>query len=327
MSTRERLAAVIGPLILIAVGIILLLNQLEFISVDLWNLVIGFWPFLVIALALSMLLNGGSIFLPLTLIAFSAGFLLSNFGLVDWSMWEVFAKLWPALLIALGLDILVLPRIGLASSRVEEIDLPLDNITSVEIKIDGGLGKLVVNSEAGGDKLVSATATVGQSEHLKHSLRIKGADAFVKIKRTAHWYYPFTGAWTGSKGCQVSLNPALPTSLKVDGGLGNKVLDLRDANLTRIKLDGGMGSTDITLPNQGQFMASIDGGIGDNTIRIPSGLAVRIRFDSGLGTRQVQGNFIRTGNAYVSPDYESATHRADMKIDQGIGGLTVVEIE
>jgi len=119
----------------------------------------------------------------------------------------------------------------------------------------------------------------------------------------------------------------MPTSLKVNGGLGNKVLDLRDANLTRIKLDGGLGSTDITLPQQGQFTASIDGGIGDNTIRIPAGLAVSIRFDSGLGSRQVQGNFIQTGNAYASPDYESATHRADMKIDQGIGGLTIVEIE
>ena len=277
MSTRERLAAVIGPIILIAIGVILLLNQFDIISVDLWSLFFGLWPLLVIALALSMLLSGGSIFLPLTLIVFSMAFLLSNYELVDWNMWEMFAKLWPVLLIALGLDIMVLPRMGLASSRVEEIDLPLDNATSVEIKIDGGLGKLVVNSEAGSDSLVTATATVGQSEHLKHSLRMKDADAFVKIKRSANWYYPFTGAWTGSKGCQVSLNPTLSTSLKVDGGFGNKVLDLRDANLTRLKVDGGLGSADITLPSQGQFTASIDGGIGDNTIRIPTGLAVSIR--------------------------------------------------
>ena len=32
MSTRERLAAVIGPLILIVIGVILLLNQLDIIS-------------------------------------------------------------------------------------------------------------------------------------------------------------------------------------------------------------------------------------------------------------------------------------------------------
>jgi len=327
MSARERLAAVIGPIILIAIGVILLLNQLDIISVDLWNLFFGLWPLLVIALALSMLLSGGSIFLPLTLIAFSAAFLLSNYELVDWNMWEVFSKLWPLLLIALGLDIMVLPRIGLASSRVEEVNLPLDNATSAEIKIDGGLGTLVVNSEAGGDKLVSATATVGQSEHLKHSLRMKDAEAIVKIKRSANWYYPFTGAWTGSKGCEVNLNPTLPTSLKVDGGFGNKVLNLRDANLTRLKVDGGLGSADITLPSQGGFTANIDGGVGDNTLRIPTGLAVSIRFDSGLGSRQVQGNFIQTGSAYVSPDYESATNRADIKVDQGVGGLTIAEIE
>ncbi len=327
MSARERIAAVIGPVILIAIGVILLLNQLDIISVDLLSLVIGFWPLLIIALALSMLLSGGSIFLPLTLIVFSVAFLLSNYELVDWNMWEVFAKLWPTLLIALGMDILLLPRIGLASSRVEQIDLVRENATSVEIRIDGGLGKLVVDSEAGDDKLTAAEATVGQGEHLKHSLRMNGTDAFVKIKRTAHWYYPFTGAWTGSRGCQVSLNPTLPTSLRVDGGLGSKALDLRGANITRLKIDGGVGSSDITLPNQGQLTVFIDGGVGDNTIRIPKDMAVSIRFNSGLGTRQVQGDFIQTGNAYISPNYENATHRADMKVDQGIGGLTIVEIE
>jgi len=327
MSTRERLAAVIGPLILIAVGVILLLNQLDIISVDLWNLVIGFWPLLVIALALSMFLNGGSIFLPLTLMGFSAGFLLSNYGLVDWDMWQVATRLWPLILIALGLDILLLPRVGLASTQVEEFDLDLDNVAALELKVDGGLGQLVVNSNAPDNKMVAATATVGQGEHLQHTLRRNGNDVLVKIKRTAHWYYPFTGAWTGSRGCQIGLNPMLPTALRIDGGLGSRNLDLRAANLTHLKLDGGFGSTDITLPEQGQITVSIDGGVGDSAIRIPRDMAVRIRVDSGLGSRQIQGNFIQANNVWVSPRFEDAVHRIDMKVDQGIGGLTIFQIE
>jgi hypothetical protein len=327
MSTREKLASLIGPLLLIAAGILLLLNQLDVIAVDLWSLFFGLWPLLIMATALSMILNGGSLFLPLTLLAFSGGFLLSNYDLVAWHMWELFGRLWPLLVIAFGLDILLLPRIGLAAIRTDAIDAPLGISTSVDLSVESGIGKLAVDCESGGDKLFTATATVGQGEHLGHKLRMKNAGASVKIKRSAQWYYPFTGAWAGGRSCQVSLNPALPTSLKIDGGIGNKVLDLRRARLIALKLEGGIGSKDIILPAHGSLAASIESGVGDTTIRIPAGLAVRVHLDSGLGSRQVQGNLIQISNGYVSADYDSAENRADIKVDQGLGGLTIVEID
>lgn len=47
-----------------------------------------------------------AIVLPLLLIAAGVILLLKNLGHLPWTVWELLAKLWPVLLIALGLDIL-----------------------------------------------------------------------------------------------------------------------------------------------------------------------------------------------------------------------------
>lgn len=48
----------------------------------------------------------GSIAVPLLLIAAGVILLLNNLGRLPWAVWDLLAKLWPVLLIALGLDIL-----------------------------------------------------------------------------------------------------------------------------------------------------------------------------------------------------------------------------
>ncbi|MFQ5812923.1 MAG: LiaI-LiaF-like domain-containing protein [Anaerolineae bacterium] len=44
---------------------------------------------------------------PVILIGLGVIFLLSNMGLLAWSVWEVIFRLWPILLVALGLEIIL----------------------------------------------------------------------------------------------------------------------------------------------------------------------------------------------------------------------------
>jgi hypothetical protein len=49
----------------------------------------------------------GSIFLPLVLIGIGIVFLLNNLGVVNWDVWDTLFQLWPILLVALGLDLIL----------------------------------------------------------------------------------------------------------------------------------------------------------------------------------------------------------------------------
>ncbi len=44
---------------------------------------------------------------PLFLITVGIVFLLNNLGVLDWSIWQSLVRLWPILLIAAGLDLLI----------------------------------------------------------------------------------------------------------------------------------------------------------------------------------------------------------------------------
>jgi len=55
--------------------------------------------------------RGGLLF-PLLLIAMGTLFLLNNLGIVSWTVWRVIGQMWPVLLIAIGLDILLRGYLG-----------------------------------------------------------------------------------------------------------------------------------------------------------------------------------------------------------------------
>ncbi len=325
MTTRQRLSHLIGPILLVVVGLILLFYNLGVISTSLWDTLIGLWPLLVIAVAAGMILEGGSLFFPLTLIALALGFLVANFDFVDWDMGDLLSKLWPLLLVAVGLDVLVVSRLRGVETHTEEILQPLGNATSADIKIESGIGRLQLGAGVTATALVSGAAVLGPNEHLKQTFNMHGSEARIKIKQDVPWNYFFTGGWLSERRWDLSLNTSVPTRIKIDGGIGDRTIDLRSLNLTQLKVDGGIGALTLTLPAQGRLQTKIDGGIGDKTILIPTGMAARIRIDSGLGHSQVRGNYTQQGSTYTSPNYEAAPHRVDLDIDHGIGSLTIAE--
>lgn len=326
MQTRQRLSKLIGPLMLIILGLLLLFYNLGVIDATLWDFIFGLWPLLVMAAAVSMLLGGGSLFFPLALIAFAAGFLIDNLGLVEWEMWEMLGRLWPLFLVAVGLDVLVLSRFRRQTTHSEEIQLAPEGAASARVKLAMGIGRMRLQAGQSDGALASGSAQMGPDESLKQSVRLHRSEARVKIEQSIPWHYFFTGGWLGERHWHLNLNPALPMRLDIDGGLGDRTLDLRSLNLTRLEVDGGIGALTLTLPAQGQLQAEIDGGIGDKTVFIPAGVGARIQIDSGLGSRQVRGAFNQQGNVYVTSDAATAPNRLDLKIDHGLGSLTIVQM-
>jgi hypothetical protein len=123
----------------------------------------------------------------------------------------------------------------------------------------------------------------------------------------------------------LRLAPSLPLSLTVKNGASDTRLDLRDLHVTHLRIESGASSTDVVLPaHAGYTEVRGSSGAASLTLRVPEGVAARIRTSGGLSSTTVdQARFPRRGNVYESPDYETAEHRVDVRLDMGVGSIDV----
>ncbi|MBI3360239.1 MAG: hypothetical protein HY023_03930 [Chloroflexi bacterium] len=95
--------------------------------------------------------------------------------------------------------------------------------------------------------------------------------------------------------------------------------------MTDLALKTGASATDITLPAQAGFTrVRIAAGAAAVRVKVPDGVAARIRGRMGLGALNVdQSRFSRRDGTYESSGFESATNRAELEIDGGVGEVSV----
>jgi hypothetical protein len=289
---------------------------------------------------------------PVLLIAIGVFFLLSNLGLITWDFWEAVGRLWPIVLIALGLDLLVGRRSLLGSALVVlvtivmlgaglfwlnlgggrgeivtgEVSQALDSATSAEVAIIFDVGRLQLDAlPADSPFLVTGNLTYDErrADQVRQSYDKQGNVARYEI--AAHGSsgnIPF-----GSRGehnrWDLMLNRDVLMDLTIRTGVGTSELDLSLLNLSDLSINTGVGQTTIIMPGQGQVNGVINGGVGELIIQIPDGIAARIDVKTGLGSSQVTGDFEQNGSVYTSPGYETAVDRLDLELRAGIGQVTV----
>jgi hypothetical protein len=289
---------------------------------------------------------------PILLIALGIFFLLSNLGIVTWSFWEAAARLWPIVLIALGLDLLVGRRSFLGSMLVvlvtagllaaglvwigpdsrsgervsDSVSQPLNGAESAQVDINFGVGDLHLSElPAGSPLLIEGTLRYDerQPQRVEQSFAVRSGVAHYELAaRGSATGIPFSGrgplhSW------DLSLNRDVPLALSIRTGVGTSELDLRSLNLSGLTIDSGVGQTTVHMPAQGQISGTINGGVGELIIQIPDGLPARIDVRTGLGNSQIGGDFVRDGNVYTSPGYETAVDRLDLELRAGVGQVTV----
>jgi len=294
----------------------------------------------------------GSIFLPLVLIGLGIVFLLNNLGAVDWDVWDTLLRLWPVLLIAFGLDLIVgrgfvrglvsfavvaLVLIAIAAVVFEfggserfaltekTISEALRSATSGEVSLAFGAGALDVSASPDPSIFVEGEIMVAENENVRPALSLSSQDNVAHFVLETKTWFPRIGHLK-DRTWSLRLNRVVPISLAISTGAGTARLDLADVNLTNLDIRGGVGEATVTLPGHGQFTAQIRGGVGKVTVLVPTGLGVRIVASGGLGSVQVPSDYSHEGHVYTSPSYLTAENRVDISIRGGVGQVTVQSI-
>lgn len=122
-----------------------------------------------------------------------------------------------------------------------------------------------------------------------------------------------------------SPNPIAAEHVRIDAGAAElTVVGLGNARARSIDFQGGVGSTtlDFTGAWAADARASVHMGIGELTLRFPRGLAVKLEKSSFLSSFDTQG-LIKRGDAFYSPDWDTAAHRLSIDVNTAFGTVDV----
>ncbi len=259
-----------------------------------------------------------SVFWPLMFIGAGIMLLLSNLGYLPWESWGVLWRLWPLLIITLGIDLLIGHRsvIGAIISAVlilvlisviVLVALFAQNIPGVSdwIQQPALHTRHVEYSLAGVEQAtvyVDWTSMPGYLSPLEDSpnliegdvdylgeltfdVSVRGSQANVKLdsRSTGIWLWPFDLSDRTDKRWDVGLSPNVPLDLTFDAGSGPCDFDLAGLQVSGLVLDAGSGPIDLVLPSDNTFEAKIDGGSGPLAIVLPRSVGARVELNSGSG--------------------------------------------
>ncbi|WP_180969948.1 LiaI-LiaF-like domain-containing protein [Deinococcus planocerae] len=292
----RRPPSLVGPLVLIALGLLCLLTNLGVLSPRVWDTLWRLWPFALIALGVEVLVGWRT----------------------PWGRLAVLGVFVVAAVVGVWWTVRTPGVAGLVDHPVR-VAVPTGT-RQAELTLRSGVSQLDLRAGPGGD-LVSGQVQTARNERLTNEFGQRGETAVVRVAMSGSSSVSFTGQntprWT------LALTPALPWTLNVSTGVGRAAPDLRTLRVANLTLAGGVGETTVTLPARGEPRADLRGGGGALTVRLPAGLAARVVANTGLGAVEVTLPATRDGDTYVIGHPDTSPDRAEVRVAGGVGRVRI----
>jgi hypothetical protein len=289
----------------------------------------------------------GGLIWPLLLILVGGIILLNNIGITSIDLWDATLRLWPVILMAVGIELLIprrsiwgtllalvlilgifaLAYFGMSGIQVtpaaaQRIDQPLAAATTANLVFGPAVGSVEITGGTSAGALVSGTVVPLSGERVETRAVTDGDTASVTVETSGSsggiLVFPSSrGRW------ELSISEAIPLTVRADLGVGSLTLDLSQVQATEIAAEIGVGRLELYLPSGSGTQVRLKGGLGSTVVWLPVGAAAEIDVAHDLatlslpeGTRE-SGGFIYTGGANA----ESAN--LHLAIEQSIGSVSV----
>ena len=286
---------------------------------------------------------------PVLLIGLGLVFLLNNLGLITWNVWDVLLRLWPLLLVAWGLDlmlgrrsawgaalalILILALLAggvflmgnarLPSGSTLDIDIPTLDVREAQISLDPALAYLrIIGADDSSQSLLSGHVLPLMGERVDQDVQRSQRRLEADIRTAGVVVMPFVRMTSERASWDFSLHPGIDYEIKVDVGGGKTDLLIEDLIIRVLSVHTGIGQTIVFLPEQGSYAAEIDGGLGQIIVYLPEDVGIKLNVDIGIGSIEVPDYLRQEGGVYVSPDYDKAKEHIELDVSLGIGSIEV----
>lgn len=166
--------------------------------------------------------------------------LLENLGLLPpkVSGWGIF---WAILLIGVGVRG-VIAGLGSKPGKAETVAIPIGKITTGEIRIEHGAGKLNIDASADPGYLLNGQFTSGVS------YRVDGSRIYLSALPHNFGFWNFIPYH--SLDWKIGLSRSTPITLRIESGASDNQINLSDLRVTDLRMDVGASSTQLIMPRQ-----------------------------------------------------------------------------
>jgi len=268
------------------------------------------------------MIKSSNLFWGGVLIVLGGLFLVDSLGIISINLWSV---IWPLMLILFGVWVLMGYFMRGKPLESEVVKIPLDNTRSAKVRLYHGAGRLTIGPGAGPMDLLSGTFGGGlnlsssqDEDELNVSLRVREG-GFPVV------FFPWLFGPKNFLDWRLQLTDEIPIELRLNTGASDTRLDLTDLQITNLRVDTGASASEILLPDNVAFTkVVIKGGAASMKVTIPEEVAAKVRVSGGLmGAKVDRDRFPKSGRYYQSPGYETASHKAEIRIDVGAGSVMV----
>ncbi|MDQ6918382.1 MAG: DUF5668 domain-containing protein [Candidatus Dormibacteraeota bacterium] len=298
------------------------------------------------------------LFWPIVLIGIGVVALLFNTGWLDWEKVARLYRLWPLLLIVLGIAILFrgrLPRrlaslfaavllivavlaIGGALAALpqafEGSSTPTETshfaaatgeITAPHLDLSAGAAQIKVHAGPTGGDLYRATieSPTDEKPHVGLNAGTSTLSVHLPGRTGFHW-----GNQNDHRTVDLTLNDQLSWAIGLNTGASQTSLGLSGMKISSVSLASGASSVKLLLPKpSGTVPVDVSGGAMHLVIQRAAGTPIRVSSNGGASSLDVDGNhyggLFHQGQAYASPDYSTATDRYEINIDSGASSIGI----
>jgi len=295
---KERYAPVWGILLLF-LGIIFLLQNLNVLPWGLWGTLWHFWPVLIIIIGASILLRYHNVWLVSTLV------LAMLFACLGITVWQYGAS----------------PPAEKITNAYSE---PLGSLEQAQIEIDFSGGSLTMDSLPYASlNFVEAGSGISNSQtSLRADFHRQGSEGELHLSlERGRWEF-----WSkGENSWQVRFNRNIPLTLDINSAASNVNLDLSQLQITELAMDVDLGNYMVKVPSSaGSVHVYIDADLSNLEIIIPDGVAIKLVTDTDLSVLKVdEHRFPRKGDYYISQDFASAKNRIELELNCDLSRVQV----
>ena len=319
-ETVRRGFSLFGVL-LVALGIVLLLNTAGLLSYRIWPELVNYWPVLLVLVGVKMLLAPRA---PLLGIGVAA---LIVFGTVTAAVVALpeqppseprhvtyFEPLGDTEVLRLGMGFAG-GTVELASHSSESA--PQDVLMAADF---GNRSAEVIRDQSGGVTEIYLSSS-------GPSLSITIDDVTEWDVQGPEWNASDPGLHVGGLvDWRLMISPEVALELEINAGAADLDLDLHDLNVSRVVVGAGASDVRIFLPESaGKTSVEIAAGVANVEIVVPEGVAARIENEILMSSTRIDaGRFFKTDDGlHESPDYATAGNRVDIEIEGFAADVTV----
>lgn len=287
---------VVGPSLMIGLGVIFLLNNFGYLVLDVWQVILSLWPILLIAIGFDILVGRRSWLLSLIGVVVVLAILVGAIGLMGGTAY---------------------------AAAGQEIRYPLEGVQRAEMDFDIPIGAMLLKDISEPNVLLLGQVPEGGGIEVHHQMQLQSGTAALKV--SAEGAFVAVPGATSAYRWDFQVAPEVPLELIVSQGVGSVNLDLSQLSLSDLNASIGVGQITVALPEGQSFSVRLSGGIGQLVVIVPADTGVRISSGTALAAFSAPAGYEHTGNVYTSPNYSSANEQIEIELGLAMGSVVVKE--